>query len=141
MFFHSFITINPQGGRFFRLFHFLQHMNEVLLPLQLGILHNLIGNSLKFTPSGGHIVVSVEQKSDRGIIRVRDTGSGMTQDQVKAIFKPFQQVSEEKEKRRVGTGLGLSIVSQFTQLMSGTVDVESQKGEGTTFTLSFPLTT
>ena len=63
----------------------------------------------------------------------------MTQDQVKAIFKPFQQVSEEKEKRRVGTGLGLSIVSQFTQLISGTVDVESQKGEGTTFTLSFPL--
>jgi len=112
-----------------------------LLDAQLlhSILHNLIGNSLKFTPSGGHIVVSVEQKSDRGIIRVRDTGSGMTQDQVKAIFKPFQQVSEEKEKRRVGTGLGLSIVSQFTQLMSGTVDVESQKGEGTTFTLSFPL--
>ena len=112
-----------------------------LLDAQLlhSILNNLIGNSLKFTPSGGHIVVSVEQKSDRGIIRVRDTGSGMTQDQVKAIFKPFQQVSEEKEKRRVGTGLGLSIVSQFTQLMSGTVDVESQKGEGTTFTLSFPL--
>jgi signal transduction histidine kinase len=114
-----------------------------LLDAQLlhSILNNLIGNSLKFTPSGGHIVVSVEQKSDRGIIRVRDTGSGMTQDQVKAIFKPFQQVSEEKEKRRVGTGLGLSIVSQFTQLMSGTVDVESQKGEGTTFTLSFPLKT
>ena len=112
-----------------------------LLDAQLlhSILNNLIGNSLKFTPSGGHIVVSVEQKSDRGIIRVRDTGSGMTQDQVKAIFKPFQQVSEEKEKRRVGTGLGLSIVSQFTELMSGTVDVESQKGEGTTFTLSFPL--
>ena len=112
-----------------------------LLDAQLlhSILNNLIGNSLKFTPSGGHIVVSVEQKSDRGIIRVRDTGSGMTQDQVKAIFKPFQQVSEEREKRRVGTGLGLSIVSQFTQLMSGTVDVESQKGEGTTFTLSFPL--
>jgi len=112
-----------------------------LLDAQLlnSILHNLIGNSLKFTPSGGHIVVSVEQKSDRGIIRVRDTGSGMTQDQVKAIFKPFQQVSEEKQKRRVGTGLGLSIVSQFTELMSGTVDVESQKGEGTTFTLSFPL--
>ena len=114
-----------------------------LLDAQLlhSILNNLIGNSLKFTPSGGHIVVSVEQKSDRGIIRVRDTGSGMTRDQVKAIFKPFQQVSEEKEKRRVGTGLGLSIVSQFTQLMSGTVDVESQKGEGTTFTLSFPLKT
>jgi signal transduction histidine kinase len=112
-----------------------------LLDAQLlhSILNNLIGNSLKFTPSGGHIVVSVEQKSDRGIIRVRDTGSGMTQDQVKAIFKPFQQVSEEKQKRRVGTGLGLSIVSQFTELMSGTVDVESQKGEGTTFTLSFPL--
>jgi signal transduction histidine kinase len=53
-------------------------------------LNNLIGNSLKFNPSGGHIVVSVEQKSDLGIIRVRDTGSGMTQEQVKAIFKPFQ---------------------------------------------------
>ncbi|CAI8323409.1 MAG: Sensor histidine kinase RcsC [Flavobacteriia bacterium] len=63
----------------------------------------------------------------------------MTQEQVKKIFDPYQQVSEEKQKRRVGTGLGLSIVSQFTELMSGTVDVESKKGEGTTFTLNFPL--
>jgi signal transduction histidine kinase len=111
-----------------------------LLDAQLlhSVLNNLIGNSLKFNPSGGHIVVSVEQKSDRGISRIRDTGSGMTLEQVKAIFKPFQQVSEEKQNRREGMGLGLSIVSQFTQLMSGTVDVESQKGEGTTFTLSFP---
>ena len=112
-----------------------------LLDAQLlhSILNNLIGNSLKFTPSGGHIVVSVEQEADQGIIRVRDTGAGMTQEQVKKIFDPYQQVSEEKQKRRVGTGLGLSIVSQFTELMSGTVDVESKKGEGTTFTLSFPL--
>ena len=112
-----------------------------LLDAQLlhSILNNLIGNSLKFTPSAGHIVVSVEQEADQGIIRVRDTGAGMTQEQVKKIFDPYQQVSEEKQKRRVGTGLGLSIVSQFTELMSGTVDVESKKGEGTTFTLSFPL--
>ena len=112
-----------------------------LLDAQLlhSILNNLIGNSLKFTPSGGHIVVSVEQEADQGIIRVRDTGAGMTQEQVKKIFDPYQQVSEEKQKRRVGTGLGLSIVSQFTELMSGTVDVESKKGEGTTFTLNFPL--
>lgn len=55
------------------------------------------------------------------------------------LFSPFEHLSDDRQKRAVGTGLGLSIVKLFTELMAGSVSVESEKGRGTTFRVKFPL--
>ena len=102
------------------------------------ILNNLISNSLSSLRRVGTLSFLWSRKAMRHYPG-SGYGFGYDRDGVeKAVFKPFQQVSEEKEKRRVGTGLGLSIVSQFTQLMSGTVDMESQKERGPLSLCHFP---
>jgi signal transduction histidine kinase/Tfp pilus assembly protein PilF len=107
--------------------------------LMHSILNNLIGNAVKFTPAGGKIVVSAYQTKDKCVLEVRDSGIGMDEDQLKSLFQPYHQVSEDKKRRAVGTGLGLSIVKEFIELMNGDVSVESEKGKGSIFRVSLPV--
>jgi len=109
------------------------------------ILTNLVGNAIKFT-SDGVVRVSITRLTDieeQHLLRivVQDTGVGIPQDRLDAIFSPFTQADNTITRRFAGTGLGLSITDRLIKLMGGTIRVESELGTGTTFHLTVPLTT
>ena len=110
-------------------------------PLRLGqVLTNLVSNALKFTEHG-EIDILVEPLSARGdqivlLFTVRDTGLGMTPLQQAALFTPFNQADSTTTRRFGGTGLGLAIARQLVERMDGNVEVESEPGEGSTFTFT-----
>jgi signal transduction histidine kinase len=101
---------------------------------------NLLSNASKFTKSGT-VTLRVERPADadRVLFRVRDTGMGMTPEQVAKLFRPFQQADASISRNFGGTGLGLSICKHFTEMMDGRITVESEPGAGTTFTVDLPL--
>jgi signal transduction histidine kinase/CheY-like chemotaxis protein len=99
---------------------------------------NLISNAARFTEEGG-VTVSVEQKGQQVVVRVRDTGSGIAPDDVGRIFEPFCQGSDALWRDRTGSGLGLTISKQFVELHGGRIWVESEPGVGATFSFSLPV--
>ncbi len=112
-------------------------------PLRLGqILINLINNSVKFTERG-EIVVSVRLVStdeDKGLVTlqfsVRDTGIGMTSEEMAKLFQAFIQADSSSTRKYGGTGLGLSISKKLVEMMGGNIRVESEAGKGTEFTFT-----
>ncbi|MCX7192042.1 MAG: ATP-binding protein [Proteobacteria bacterium] len=102
------------------------------------VLINLVGNAVKFTPHGG-ITMRFGMKPDntRLLIEVEDSGIGIKPADQLRIFEPFVQVGELSAQK--GTGLGLTITRQFVQLMGGTIRVESEPGEGSTFRIELPV--
>ncbi|MDQ7043014.1 MAG: ATP-binding protein, partial [Sulfurimonas sp.] len=104
----------------------------------LQIIKNLLSNAFKFTKSGS---VSLEffQKENEIFIRVNDTGIGIAQEKLTLIFEAFKQVDGSISREYGGTGLGLSISKTFIDLMQGSIDVKSQEGKGSTFTIRLPL--
>ncbi|MBL8771463.1 MAG: HAMP domain-containing histidine kinase [Phenylobacterium sp.] len=99
---------------------------------------NLISNSLKFTPRGGSVTVTVQGDGDTLELVVADTGVGIARDDLARLGRPFEQVGEA-EKRTEGTGLGLSLVRAFARLHGGEMSVESEVGQGTTVTVRLPV--
>lgn len=103
----------------------------------LHILINLLGNASKFAPRG-EVVVTAIHEPQRIFISVADTGIGLTQEQQQQIFDPFRQVDTSTRKFH-GSGLGLAITRQLCEMMGGTIEVESELGKGSTFTVILPL--
>lgn len=113
------------------------------------VLQNLIGNAIKFTTVGG-INISVERRlhkhpSQPGrrykghvLVHIEDTGVGIAEEYMDALFDPFTQESTGYTRAFEGSGLGLSIAKQLTEKMGGTISVTSQKGQGSRYTLRFP---
>ncbi|MFG0336061.1 MAG: PAS domain S-box protein [Maioricimonas sp. JB049] len=108
------------------------------------ILLNLMGNAIKFTPSGQVVVRGTQQLRDGGtpwlVIDVIDTGIGLDKDQVKRLFRPFEQADTSTTRRFGGTGLGLSVSRRLAELLGGDLTVDSSPGEGSRFTLAVPVT-
>ncbi|MGB4076787.1 MAG: HAMP domain-containing sensor histidine kinase [Minisyncoccia bacterium] len=104
------------------------------------VLVNLVGNAIKYTLKGQ---VSVRQYIEKGrlVFRVSDTGFGMSAEEQKRLFEKFYRVKTEETKDIRGTGLGLWITAQIVRQMEGTISVESIKGVGSHFVVSFPLST
>jgi signal transduction histidine kinase len=102
------------------------------------ILVNLGLNAIEFTASGGHVSMDCDERGDDVLVRVRDTGIGIAADQLDAIFEPFVQVDTGLTRRHSGMGLGLTISRAFARGMRGDLEVESEPGRGTTFTLRVP---
>ncbi|MBN8290585.1 CHASE domain-containing protein [Rhodobacter sp. NTK016B] len=103
------------------------------------ILHNLINNAIKFTESGS-VSVDVSNKPGQSlIVRIADSGPGMSEDQLKTLFEAFVQGDGSISRRHGGTGLGMSIVNHLVTLMGGTIDVRSVPGEGTNITIDLPF--
>lgn len=105
------------------------------------ILQNLVSNAIKFTHDG-EIMVTVSCPAGRPVvIEVRDTGIGMSDEQIDRIFRPFEQADGSVTRRFGGTGLGMAIVAKLVELMDGQIDVHSEIGEGTTIRVTLPLET
>jgi PAS domain S-box-containing protein len=106
------------------------------------VLNNLIGNAIKFTPSG-HVQVLLEGDPEGTSLRVsvRDSGIGIAADKLRQLFQPFTQVDGSATRRFGGTGLGLAISRQLVQLMGGEISVESEPEVGSTFHFSIALQT
>jgi PAS domain S-box-containing protein len=103
------------------------------------ILINLIGNAIKFTAEGEVLVrVTTDATGAAREIMVRDTGIGIPVDRQKKIFEPFEQGDSSMRREFGGTGLGLSIVKTFAELIGATVEVESEVGLGTSFSIRLP---
>lgn len=103
------------------------------------VLLNLIDNAIKYSEPEQPITLSVEQQDGMGIVSVRDRGRGIPLAQQTRIFERFYRVDEARSRSTGGTGLGLSIVKTLVEGMGGEINVSSQLGQGTTFTVSFPL--
>lgn len=106
------------------------------------IITNFLTNAVKYTREGNvHLKADYEKVSSdtiNFIISVKDTGIGLTMDQRKELFSPFIRFDEKQHKNIEGTGLGLSIVKRFVDMMDGTIDVASERGIGSTFTVTIP---
>jgi signal transduction histidine kinase len=101
------------------------------------VMLNLMSNAIKFTPSGGRVTVSTTIPAPgRVSIRVRDTGVGMTPEQVATVFEPFVQFDSALARQEKGTGLGMPISRELARGMGGDLTVESTPGVGTEFTLT-----
>ena len=106
------------------------------------ILVNILSNSIKYTPAGGSVMVNVDELPcnepgymiDR--IKVSDTGIGMSQEYLTKIFEAFTREQNTTKSKISGTGLGMSIVKKYVDLLGGTIDVKSELGKGSTFTVT-----
>ena len=109
----------------------------------LQVLHNLVGNAIKFTDQG-HVTVSCtifDENSDHSeiLFEVKDTGIGMSPEQLSRVFDRFQQADDTTTRRYGGTGLGLSIAKGLSDAMGGRISVESAIDEGSTFRVWLPI--
>lgn len=101
------------------------------------ILLNLLSNAAKFT-SNGVITLSASIDEKQLLISVNDTGIGISKEQQEIIFEPFRQIDGSETRQFFGTGLGLSITMHFTELLGGTISLESESDKGSCFTVSIP---
>ncbi len=133
-------------------FHFLPETDELLVAFDAEkirqIITNLFSNALKFTPAMGNVYVSVskEESSDKTkvtlILKVKDTGIGIPENQLPYIFDRFYQTDNSHTRNAEGTGIGLALTKELVRLMSGTITVKSPPvgaTKGTEFIMSIPL--
>lgn len=103
------------------------------------IIRNLINNAIKFTPNGGKILISVDLDHEFVTINVSDTGVGMSPKSIRKIFSENKHLSTYGTDNEPGTGLGLFLVKDLVFINQGLVEVKSEIGVGTTFSLCFPV--
>jgi signal transduction histidine kinase/DNA-binding response OmpR family regulator len=100
---------------------------------------NLVSNAIKFSAERGTVTVKAERVDDRLRIAVTDTGIGIAKEDIRRVFKEFQQVDSGVNRKQQGTGLGLALTRSFALLHGGDVRVESELGKGSRFTIDLPL--
>jgi len=103
------------------------------------IINNLVSNAIKFTEQGDVTVILSGKVGAPLTLEVRDTGMGMTPEQIDGLFQDFSQADQSISRRFGGTGLGLAISGRLVELMNGTITVDSTPGKGTTFRVTLPL--
>ena len=142
------VIVRPQAAQ--RRHSFTFRVGEILAEELYGdptrlrqIFVNIINNAVKYTNEGGEIAVSAgqEMEGDRCalIFRCRDNGIGMDEEFLRRIFDPFERVNSTTISGVEGTGLGMSIVKKPTDAMSGTIEIESERGKGTLVTVRLPM--
>jgi signal transduction histidine kinase len=102
------------------------------------VLRNLISNALKYTEEG-NVWVRAEQRNGGAAIEVEDTGIGMNPDETASLFEAFRQESEGMSREYEGSGLGLAVTKRVVDEMSGRIEVDTEKGAGSRFTVHLPM--
>ena len=102
------------------------------------VLRNLVSNAIKYTEEGGQVQVRTRRDDEASVLEVEDTGIGMDPEQVPTLFEPFRQASEGTSREYEGTGLGLAVTKRVVNQMGGTIEVETEPGVGTCFTVRLP---
>lgn len=108
-----------------------EHFEKVVL--------NLVSNALKFTEPGGRVAVSVSAEGGEAVLRVRDSGVGITPDALPRVFERFWQADASANRQHEGTGVGLALARELVTLHDSTITAESTPGSGSTFTVRLPL--
>ncbi|MGA3083405.1 MAG: ATP-binding protein [Thermodesulfobacteriota bacterium] len=116
------------------------HMEDTILDVDKveTMAANLLSNAIKFTPEGGRITIRTAEEDEIIWFEVEDTGIGIPEDKLEAIFERFIQVDDKMNRRQGGTGLGLAMVKQLAKIHAGKVTVRSKLGQGTTFRIELP---
>ena len=136
----SFQTYANSKNLLLRFFTTLEGLNMSYDAEQIKqILTNLISNAIKFTPSGGEIIVKVEQENSSLKITVKDNGIGISEKELPNIFDRFYQVDSSSTREGEGTGIGLAHAKELVKLMEGVISVESKLDEGTEFMVQLPI--
>jgi signal transduction histidine kinase len=100
------------------------------------VMANIIMNAIKYNKQGGSVDITAKNSDGHVVIKISDTGLGMVKEDLGIIFDPYHRV--DGSDRITGSGLGLMVVKKFTEIMGGTVSVESELGKGSTFTVTLP---
>ncbi len=103
------------------------------------VVTNLVSNAIQYTPAGGRIDVELTARSGRAVLRVADTGIGVSEEARQHLFEEFYRSPEAKQHFQDGTGLGLAIIQRIVTMHEGEIDVSSRPEGGTTFSVSLPL--
>lgn len=112
---------------------------EVDHDLMQQVFYNLTENAIKFVNKGGTLFLAVDSDAEQAHVHIRNSGEGLTEDEISHVFERFYKTDESRGRDRTGVGLGLSIVSRIMVLHGGNVTVKSVKGEYTEFIVSMPL--
>lgn len=102
------------------------------------IIFNLLSNAVKFTDKG-RIEIKVAREGSQAMFSVKDTGVGLSQDDITVIFDLFRQVDESPTRAASGTGLGLAIAKKLVEMHGGQISVQSTLGQGSLFNFSIPI--
>jgi signal transduction histidine kinase len=102
------------------------------------IILNLLFNALKFTPAGGRVSLLAEKAGEHYALKVGDTGTGISEQNLRNVFSRFWQADDSSRRKFQGVGIGLALVKELTEVQGGTVSVESKEGQGTTFSVRLP---
>jgi signal transduction histidine kinase len=122
---------------------FNEKVSEVILrgdPIRLAqVLHNLLGNAIKYSPEGGNVSVELDRQGDHVKISITDQGIGIAAESIPKLFSRFYRVPNSNVVSVNGFGIGLYVVKEIVQRHGGEVLVESQLGVGSTFTITLPI--
>lgn len=102
------------------------------------IILNLLFNALKFTPAGGRVSLIAEKEDEHYVLKVQDTGMGISKKNLPNVFSRFWQADDSSRRKYQGVGIGLALVKELTEAQGGTASVESEEGKGTTFRVRLP---
>ena len=147
------IDVAPTVQRVIRMLSAIAEQNNITLELHLEadcpilileddlyqIAFNLIENGIKYNQPGGKLTVTLYRQEENAVLTVSDTGVGIPEDAISHIFERFYRVDKARSRASGGSGLGLAIVRAIVQRYRGEIRVESTVGQGTTFTVIFPL--
>ena len=103
------------------------------------ILFNLVENAIKYNTPGGEVRIHLSRQKDNAIIKITDTGVGIPEDSISHLFERFYRVDKARSRKSGGSGLGLAIVRNIVERNTGSIEVESTFGKGSTFTVVFPI--
>ena len=103
------------------------------------IIINLLDNAIKYSPTRKEIIIATGHDDEMGWISIKDHGVGISRQEQKHIFDKFYRVSSGDLAKSPGTGIGLSLVKQLAEKQNGKISVKSDQGEGSTFTIYFPI--
>ncbi|MDB7952638.1 sensor histidine kinase [Faecalitalea cylindroides] len=105
-----------------------------------GILYNLISNAIKYNKPNGKIIIIIKERLDNILIKVMDTGIGISKEDQEKVFQRFYRVDKQRSKIVAGTGIGLAIVKHIVQFYNGSISLKSKENEGTSIEISLPIT-